>query len=73
MLMIAIVREVRSDSLLVRDRATGQDVVVHTGNTRCFGAGDLVAIVYNGVMTRSLPPQITARRIRRLLPRDECR
>lgn len=36
MLMIATVREVRFNSLLVRDRATSQNVIVNTRNTRGF-------------------------------------
>ncbi len=72
MLMIASVRQIRPNSLLVRDRATGQSVLVHTRMTRCFRVGDIVSILYNGIMTRSLPPQITAIRIRPLFPRRPC-
>lgn len=39
MLMIATIREVRFNSLLVRDRATAQNVVVNTRNTRGFFQG----------------------------------
>ena len=60
MLMTATVREVRPSGLLVRDRATGQDVFVHTGHARRYRPGDRIAIVFNGVMTNSLPPQINA-------------
>ncbi len=73
MLMIATVQEVRRNSLLVRDRATGQEVVVNTNYARCFSAGDRVSIFYNGVMTASLPPQISAIRIRRIMPGCGCR
>lgn len=73
MLMIATVRAVQPETLLVFDRATRQDVLVHTRSTRCFREGDRVSILYNGVMTRSLPPQITAVYIRRLNPRCDCR
>lgn len=66
MLMTATVREVRPSGLLVRDRATGQDVFVHTGHARRYRPGDRIAIVFNGVMTNSLPPQINAIFIRRL-------
>ena len=66
MMMIATVREVRDDSLLVRNRANGQDVVVHTNCTRCFCVGDIVSILFNGIMTNSLPPQISATCIRRI-------
>ncbi|HIW72986.1 MAG TPA: hypothetical protein H9684_01550 [Firmicutes bacterium] len=73
MLMIATVREVRFNSLLVRDRATSQDVVVNARSTRGFFPGDLVRIWYNGVMTRSMPPQIFALRITRIFSPWCCR
>ncbi len=72
MIMIAMVREVRPNQLVVRDRANFQSVVVNTNDTRCFSVGDIVSILYNGVMTKSLPPQISAIRIRRLFPRRNC-
>ena len=53
MLMTATVWEVRPSGLLVRDRATGQDVFVHTGHARRYRPGDRIAIVFNGVMTNS--------------------
>lgn len=73
MVMIAVVREVRSGNLLVRDRATGQNIVVNTNQTQCIFPGDLVGILYNGVMTNSFPPQISALRIRTILSRGTCR
>lgn len=73
MLMIAIVREVRSNSLLVRDLATGQNVIVRTNTARRFCVGDRIAIWFNGVMTRSIPPQINAIRIRRIFSSGRCR
>lgn len=66
MLMIATVRAVRFNSLIVRDRATSQTVVVNTRNPRGFFPGDVISILYNGVMTGSIPPQIFAIRIWRL-------
>lgn len=66
MLMIAVVREAREGSLLVRDSRTGQDVVVFTNRPDCFSRGDVVRIWYNGVMTRSIPPQINAIRVRKI-------
>ncbi len=73
--MLATVLAVREGSLLVRDAKTGQEVVVNTRNARDFCVGDSVGIFYNGIMTRSLPPQITAFRIQRLFPRrpGRCR
>ena len=73
MMMIATVRQVRPNSLLVRDRATSQDVVVNTRDARGFCPGDVVRIVYNGVMTQSIPPQISAARIFRILSPRCCR
>ena len=73
MRMIAIVREVRANSLLVRDISIPQDVIVHTDTARRFCVGDKVSILYSGVMTRSIPPQITAIRIRRIFSRGRCR
>ena len=73
MLMTATVREVRPSGLLVRDRATGQDVFVPTGHARRYRPGDRIAIVFNGVMTNSLPPQINAIFIRRLAGGGSCR
>lgn len=72
-IMLAIVLEVRRGSLLVRDLATGQNVVVNTNNARRFQRGDRIGIWYNGIMTNSLPPQISATRIVRLFaPADSC-
>lgn len=72
MLMIAIIKEVRENSLLVRNRADFQRVVVNTDNTKCFFAGDIIAVTFNGIMTNSLPPQIFSNRIRRIFPRRNC-
>jgi len=61
--MYATVRQVNSDSLLVYDHGTQQEVLVFTDNACCFRPCDRVCICYNGIMTRSIPPQITADRI----------
>lgn len=58
--MIARVIEVGCCRLLVCDCDTNQEVVVHTDRARCFSCGDRVCIHYSGIMTMSLPPQITA-------------
>ena len=58
--MIATVREVECCRLLVCDHCTNQEVLVLTDDACCFNCGDCVCIHYNGVMTRSIPPQITA-------------
>lgn len=72
MIMIATVREVRPNRLVVRNLANGQVVVVNTRNTRCFFVGDRISIFYNGVMTLSIPPQIFGIRIRHIFPRRSC-
>ncbi len=70
--MLAIVLKVSRDRLLVRDIATGQNVVVNTANARRFQRGDRIGIWYNGIMTNSLPPQISATRIVRLFTPGGC-
>lgn len=72
MFLLATVREVNRSNLLVRSVANGQDIVVITNNARCFSVGDRVGIWYNGIMTRSMPPQISALRIRRLFSCGRC-
>ncbi len=72
MIMVATVREVRANSLLVIDRATGQNIVVNTNNARCYSRGDKIFIWHNGVMAQSFPPQISAIRIRRIFPSGGC-
>lgn len=52
--------------LLVCDLCTCQKVLVHTDQACCFRPGQRVCIEYSGVMTNSLPPQITADSICRL-------
>lgn len=68
MIMQAIVIDVQWNRLLVQDLETRQRVIVHTPDARWFIAGDLVLIWYDGVMTKSIPPQITALRIATLPP-----
>ena len=54
------VLSVSCGQLLVRDWETCQEVAVLTEYACDFSAGQCVRVVYNGVMTRSMPPQITA-------------
>ena len=58
--MCAVVCQVQEDSLLVCDQSTGQQVQVHTSCARCYAAGDHICIHYDGIMTASIPPQISA-------------
>lgn len=50
--------------VLVTDNSNGQEVLVNTNNsTSNLNAGDQVRIVYDGIMTASIPPQISAQSI----------
>lgn len=50
--------------VLVTDNSNGQEVLVNTNNsTSNLNAGDQVRIVYDGIMTASIPPQINAQSI----------
>lgn len=47
--------------VLIRDNSNGQEVLVNTSySTRNLSAGDQVRIQYDGAMTASIPPQISA-------------
>ena len=59
-IMQARVLRVQRDKLLVRDCRTGQNVQVNTNRARRFRVGQRVIIQYNGAMTMSIPPQISA-------------
>ena len=62
--MIATVVRAWGSQVLVTDNANGQEVLVNTNNSTCnLAAGDQVRIVYDGIMTASLPPQIGAQSI----------
>ena len=71
-IMNATVREVHEGRLLVTDRSSGQEVIVHTANPCRFYPGDEVRIRYSGIMTMSLPPQISAIWISRIRPSCGC-
>lgn len=71
MTMCAVILEISDKRLLVRDSKTDQEIVV---NTRCncnFRVGDRIIIFHNGAMTMSIPPQISAIRIRKA-PFNTC-
>lgn len=62
--MIATVVRAWGTQVLVTDNANGQKVLVNTNNsTGNLMAGEQVRIVFNGVMTASIPPQISAQSI----------
>ena len=64
--MKACVLQVNDCDLLVRDCSTKQEVVVHSDRACRFSVGDTVCIMYNGAMTMSIPPQISAMNIRKI-------
>lgn len=64
--LTARVTEVCPCHLMVCDRCGGQKIQVNTPQAPCFSVGDCVCIQYNGVMTSSLPPQISADSICRM-------
>ena len=66
--MTARVLEVQCCSLLVCDCDTCQQVQVNTDDACCYRVGDCLCIHYNGAMTNSLPPQISATCIHRRYP-----
>lgn len=66
MFMNATVIRVNSGNLLVKDLENNQEVLVHYQNTRGLCPGDRIRIEFNGQMTRSIPPQITAISIQRI-------
>lgn len=62
--MIATVVQAWGTQVLVTDNANRQEVLVNTNNsTGNLMAGEQVRIVFNGVMTASIPPQISAQSI----------
>ena len=63
--LTARVLEVNCCDLLVCDCDNHQKVLVHTDNACRFCVGDIICIRYNGVMTMSIPPQISAKDISR--------
>ena len=62
--LATVVQSWNTTQVLVTDNANGQQVLVNTNhNTSNLNPGDQVRIVFNGVMTASLPPQISAQSI----------
>lgn len=62
--MLATVVRAWGSQVLVTDNSNGQEVLVNTNNSTCnLNAGDQVRIVYDGIMTASIPPQISAQSI----------
>ena len=58
--MLATVVQAWGSQVLVTDNSNGQEVLVNTNySTGNLNAGDQVRIVYDGIMTTSIPPQIS--------------
>ena len=66
MIMTATVLSTQRDNLLVFDFSNRRQVQVNTNGASRFCPGDLVRIRYNGAMTMSIPPQISATGIVRI-------
>ena len=66
MIMIATVVRQTPQGILVTDISNGDQVQVNLSGPARFAPGDRVRITYNGVMTRSIPPQITAESIQNI-------
>lgn len=59
--MLGTVLQAWGTQVLIQDNSNGQEVLVNTNySTRNLSAGDQVRIQFNGVMTASIPPQISA-------------
>lgn len=65
--MTATVLQADRQSLLVRNEEA-EEVRVNYRNANNFSVGDRIRITFNGQMTFSIPPQITATSIERLRP-----
>lgn len=63
--MNAVILEIQDKMLLVRDVQTNQEYIVNLRRNRKFCVGDEVVIIYGETMTLSLPPHISAVRIRK--------
>jgi len=72
MVMTASVTHVQRGNLLVHDLNTNQEVLVHFRDSDRFLAGDTVKITFDGKMTRSIPPQITADSIQLFYPQPSA-
>lgn len=59
--MLGTVLQAWGTQVLIQDNSNGQEVLVNTDySTRNLSAGDQVRIQFNGAMTASIPPQISA-------------
>ena len=66
MTMIATVIRTEPGNILVWDAAASREVKVHFRDAGRFSPGERIRITYNGAMTHSIPPQITAISIQRI-------
>lgn len=62
--MTGTVVQAEGSQVLIQDSSTGQEIMVNTNySTSNLAAGYLVRVVYDGAMTTSIPPQISAESI----------
>lgn len=66
MFIMAIILQVNSGNLMVRNFENNQEILVHFRDSRNFRSDEHVRIEFNGQMTLSIPPQITAISILRI-------
>ena len=60
-IMLGTVLQAWGSQVLIQDNSNGEEVLVNTNySTRNLSAGDQVRIEFNGAMTASIPPQISA-------------
>lgn len=64
--MNAVILEIYDKRLLVRDEHTNQEYIVNLRRNRKLNVGDKVVIHYGEAMTLSLPPHISAVRIKKI-------
>lgn len=72
MIIQGLVLEVRNKALLVLDIRNRRNVLVLTAKADNFCRGDIVFIAYDGRMTRSIPPQITANNVFTIARKQSC-
>lgn len=58
--LCATVLQVDQQNIMVCNYSNNQEVLVHAKDAYRFSKGNCVCIHFNGIMTMSIPPQITA-------------
>jgi len=68
MIMTAIVIQVQEENLIAIDLSNYQEVLVHFNNSSWYLVGDIIEIIFDEIMTLSIPPQINALSIQLITP-----